>query len=80
MSDLQLSLSWGLDSSASPNGLGVLAAMVKVDCVPIDGASVGGWVHIRREKLLIDTRKRRRMVWIPISDGGEIDGGGWRTE
>lgn len=48
VSSLELSFRWCLDSSASFDGLGFFSAMVGDDCVPVDGASVGDWVHISR--------------------------------
>lgn len=41
------SLSWGFDTSASFDGFGFFAAMIGVNCVPVDGASVDNWVYIR---------------------------------
>lgn len=46
MSGLEPSLSWGFDNSASFDGSGFFAAMVEADCVLVDEASVGDWVHI----------------------------------
>lgn len=60
-----LTFSWGLESSASSGGLHLFAAIVRADCIPIDGAGADDWVHIRRE-LLVDIRKRRRVTSIPI--------------
>lgn len=41
VSALELSPSWGVDSSASFVGLGFFAPLLGVDCVPVEGANVG---------------------------------------
>lgn len=48
MSGLEFSPSWGFGSSVSLDGLGFLGGMVEVDCVLVDGTSVGGGVHVTR--------------------------------
>lgn len=47
MSGQKLFRSWGLNISASLDCLGLLATMVRVDCVTLDEAGVGEWVHTR---------------------------------
>lgn len=46
VSSLELSLSWELNNPASLESLFFFAAMVRVSCLPIDGASVRAWVYM----------------------------------
>lgn len=46
VSGLGISIMWGSDSSARVERLLLNAAMVSVDCVPVDDAGVGDWVYI----------------------------------
>lgn len=48
VSGLYLTLCSGFDRSASFDALGSFAAVVGVDCVWVDGASVGDGIHIIR--------------------------------
>lgn len=48
MSSLKLSLSFGVDSSASLEGSGILTAMARANCVRSYGTGVGDWIHIMR--------------------------------
>lgn len=59
MSGRELSLSWEFDSSASFDCLEFFAAVVGVDCVPVEGASVDDWVHI--EQGIAGRRLQRKM-------------------
>lgn len=47
VSSLQLSFSGGLQSSASLDGLSLLAAMVRFNCVSVDEAAVGDRTCVR---------------------------------
>lgn len=51
VSSLELSLSWGLDSSASLESLVLFDVTIKSDRAQIDKAGVGDWVYIRLGKL-----------------------------
>lgn len=48
VSGSELFVRWSLDNSVSLDGWDFFAAVVRVDCVSINAAGVGDWIHVRR--------------------------------